>query len=317
MKKIPFFMVTGFLGSGKTTLLKNLLDRYAGSKKIGIVQNEFAPSGIDGIDLKRSDLPFSLLEINNGSVFCVCLLGDFIKSLTAFVQEKDPDLIILESSGLSDPVSIAQLFQAPPLCNLLYLAHIWCVIDSLNFHRTAVAETQIIHQIRVADTIILNKTDLGIAYHGQIRSKISSWNPYAEIIPARFCNINPELPLVTALRPKEDGPYESCVRPDNIQTSVLKTGKRISPENFDLFLETEPMRSSYRIKGYVNLTGGKTWAVQTSFGLVSKTEIEGYGNNTEMIIMGPMVNAGEIHRKVKALASATVQFDNMKGPPLA
>jgi G3E family GTPase len=304
-------MVTGFLGSGKTTLLKNLLNQYTGSAKIGIIQNEFAPSGIDGIDLRQSGLPFSLLEINNGSVFCVCLLGDFIKSLAAFIDEKRPDLVVLESSGLSDPIAIAQLLQLPVLRDRLYLAHIWCVIDSFNFHRTAIAETQTIHQIRVADMVILNKTDLGNEAHEHIRKKIASWNPYAEILTARFCNIPINMDTITLklLRPvairvlNAESRYESCSRPENIQTLVLKTGKRISPENLNLFLETESLRSSYRLKGYVNLTNGKTWAVQASFGLINKVEIEDYHNNTEMIIMGPTVNAGDIHRRFKVLAA--------------
>jgi len=310
MQGIPFFMVTGFLGSGKTTLLRNLLNQYAGSVKIGIIQNEFAPSGIDGIDLMQSCLPFSLLEINNGSVFCVCLLGDFIKSLAAFVDEKKPDLVVLESSGLSDPIAIAQLLQSPLLRDRLYLSYIWCVIDCFNFHRTALAETQTTRQIRVADTVILNKTDLGTENLDMIREKIRSWNPHAEMLTTRYCHIPLNLDSIpfkqapVAIRDHNDaGKYESCGRPENIRTVVLKTGKRISPENFNLFLATESLCNSYRLKGYVRLTNDKTWAVQSSFGKISKAEISGYNGITEMIIMGSTLNAGEIHRRFKALSA--------------
>ena len=77
MQKIPLHIISGFLGSGKTTLLKNILEKYSDTIKIGVVQNEFAPANIDGIALKKTGKNFNLLEIKNGSVFCVCLLSTF------------------------------------------------------------------------------------------------------------------------------------------------------------------------------------------------------------------------------------------------
>ena len=74
VKKIPFHIISGFLGSGKTTFLKRVIAKYGGQVNVGIIQNEFAPSNIDGAELRKSGNDFHLLEINNGSVFCVCLL---------------------------------------------------------------------------------------------------------------------------------------------------------------------------------------------------------------------------------------------------
>ena len=97
MKKIPFYLVTGFLGSGKTTLIKQFIGSYADLKKIAIIQNEFAEVNIDSRDLRETRKSFELLEMNNGSVFCVCLLGSFVYSLASFIEEHHPDLIILEA----------------------------------------------------------------------------------------------------------------------------------------------------------------------------------------------------------------------------
>jgi G3E family GTPase len=54
MQKIPFHIISGFLGSGKTTFLKRIIDLYSEKYKLGIIQNEFAPSNIDGVELKNS-----------------------------------------------------------------------------------------------------------------------------------------------------------------------------------------------------------------------------------------------------------------------
>ena len=87
MPKIPFHIVSGFLGSGKTTFLKQIIDNYSDKYKLGIIQNEFASANIDGIELEASGKSFKLLRINKGSVFCVCLLGDFARSLEKFIDE--------------------------------------------------------------------------------------------------------------------------------------------------------------------------------------------------------------------------------------
>ena len=115
---IPFFLVTGFLGSGKTTFLKTIINNNINERKIAIIQNEFAPANIDGEDLKQLGKPFDILEINNGSVFCVCLLGEFITALKAFIETENPDLVILESSGLSDPIAISEILQSEKIKTL-------------------------------------------------------------------------------------------------------------------------------------------------------------------------------------------------------
>ena len=100
---IPLNLINGFLGSGKTTFLLHYLDTFAGGRKIGVIQNEFSPAGIDGELITRQGKAYRLLEVNNGSVFCVCLLGGFINSLSSFIDDYAPDEIIMEASGMSDP----------------------------------------------------------------------------------------------------------------------------------------------------------------------------------------------------------------------
>jgi len=289
MKKIPFYLVTGFLGSGKTTLLKQFIGRYADSKRIAIIQNEYAEVNIDSRELRQTGKSFELLEMNNGSVFCVCLLGTFVHSLADFIHQHQPDLIILEASGLSDPISISQIISASPLHNLIWLAHTYTIVDALNFQKTMDRVERNRHQIRAADTILLNKCDLMSESIPEIRSKLLIINPFAKIVETIFCSFDFlsetffHLP-VSVLGAETN---QSAGRPE-IGSAVIKLTKQISTKNLDLFIEKySPI--TYRIKGYVNTTDGPV-AVQTSFLHVEIKQAVDNNYLTEMVIIGPYID---------------------------
>ena len=184
---IPFYLITGFLGSGKTTLLKDILARYSGDKRIAVIQNEFAPTGVDGIDLKMTGAGFRLVEINNGSVFCVCLMATFVESVQSIIEEYRPGMIFLEASGLSDPVNIIELLGKDGLNGRVGLANVITIVDAPNFEKGRKTLPRFRHQIMVADTVLINKSGIfngdKTLLHGQIRAM----NPFATIIETDYC----------------------------------------------------------------------------------------------------------------------------------
>lgn len=297
---IPFFLVTGFLGSGKTTLLRRILEDNADSQKIGIIQNEFAPGNVDGTDLKSSGKPFEILEINKGSVFCVCLLSSFIDSLGAFIDQEAPDLIFLEASGLADPVSIGELLDAPRLNHKIYLAHTWCIVDASKFLEMEPRMTRITHQVRIADTVVINKTDMGGDTEA-IQKRIKELNPYAEVVSATYCDIafhrilsgQPIKPV--AVRQREE---LSAIRPGgrpDIQSVVIRTSRPVTQQQLNRFLE-EYLPLTYRIKGYVKLPDGTALALQTSFKSSSTKPLTNYTGNTEIIAMGKNIEPRKMRK---------------------
>ena len=302
MKKIPFYLVTGFLGSGKTTLIKQFIGRYADSKRIAVIQNEFAEMNIDSRELRQTGKSFELLEMNNGSVFCVCLLGSFIHSLADFIHQHQPDLIILEASGLSDPISISQIISAPALRNLIWLAHTYTVVDALNFQKTIERVSRNTHQIRVADTIVLNKCDLSADSLFNIRGKLLIINPFAKIVETSFGRIEFLLESVFHLPVSIIGieQKESSGRPD-AGSAVIKFTKPISTENLDLFIKKYSL-ITYRIKGYVNTTQGSV-AVQTSFGQIEIKLVLDNLYNTEIVIIGPEINQKILQQEFEYLCN--------------
>jgi len=300
---IPFYLVTGFLGSGKTTLVKRMLEEYGDQKQVGIIQNEFAPANLDGIDLQQTGRKFKILEINKGSVFCVCLLSNFIESLHEFIVQEKPDILILEASGLSDPVSIGELLDAPALRHTLFLAHIWCVVDALRFLQMEPKMTRITHQVRIADTVIINKTD----QHEDIATledRIRQLNPYAQIMGACWCDVafqqvieNPTTEPVARKTSREIAAIQAGGRPE-ISSVVIRTAQALTPEGLYRFL-AEYVPRTYRIKGYVRLSDGSVKALQTSFDRVQTTDLSDYSGNTELIAMGDDLGTREMRNIFK------------------
>jgi G3E family GTPase len=305
LKKTPFILVTGFLGSGKTSLLGDLIRRYSGDLRIAVVQNEFSPGHVDGYSLKQAGNPFQLLEINNGSVFCACLLGDFISRLEPFIEEFRPDVIFLEATGLADPVSLGQVLQAPGLEDKIYLAGSWCLVDALNFSRIIGSVNRARHQIRIADIVWINKTDL-VRETFEIRHKILEINPFARILETTFGSTSQidlrEViadPSGTVVSPQNKYPEVSEPRPA-IGSCVVRSTRFFREDLVRAFIG-EKCGHLHRIKGYLRIDESDTMAIQTVFNDMYIRIIQGYEGPGELIAMGPDLNNREFSKQLLSL----------------
>ena len=285
---IPFYLITGFLGSGKTTLLKNILREYAGSMRIAIIQNEFAASGTDGKELELTGSGFKLVEVNNGSVFCVCMLGNFAASVEKVIDEYAPELIFLEASGLSDPINILELLQDGMIREKVQLAEIITVVDVQNFDRALKLLTRSRHQVMVADRVLINKTDLFLEGVEAVRKSIEEINPFAAVVATSYCRLDAEqyFPVagVEHFAAAAFGKRESEGRPD-LRASVLRINRKISPEGIRAFV-SEMQETCPRIKGYVNASDGKVYMIQSVFDSFEQYVVEGYTGPSEIIAFG-------------------------------
>jgi len=293
IKPVPFFLVTGFLGSGKTTLLKRFIETYADGKKLAIIQNEFADINVDGRELKATGKSFELLEINKGSVFCVCLLSDFTSSLIDLLDTCQPDAVILEATGLADPIAIGQLLMADRLKMKTYLSHVWCIIDTTSFLPMETLVTRMVHQVRIADSVVLNKTDQSSAEETQqVEKRITMINPHAEITRTKYCDIDlfdifKEI-TATSNSPTNTNNINHLISsgPPNIFSAVVRTTGNIARKDLEQFLSQYEM-NTYRIKGYVNLSDNSSVSVQSCFGKTKILSVEKSMSPTELIALGP------------------------------
>ncbi|MEO1010080.1 MAG: GTP-binding protein [Bacteroidota bacterium] len=279
-------LVSGFLGSGKTTLLKRLLQANT-DKRVAVIQNEFAPSGVDGKELQLSGQAFKLVEINNGSVFCVCLLHTFLERLDELIENYRPEIIYLEASGISDPISICELLNQDSIRNKVRYGGAWCVVDALHFKKAAAFVNRAKHQVRVADTIILNKMDLVDEKQlGEVLQQIKTINPVANIKTATFCDVQDTQPH---FRPKDLPSSFEDRPPEEIKAAVYRTTAIIDLEQLKEFL-VALAKVSIRAKGFVRVAKNKYVLFHLAFNDFDILPLKGYSGSCEIIAFGELMH---------------------------
>lgn len=122
-----------------------------------IIVNEFGREGIDGALLHKTGL--QVKEIVNGSIFCTCRLDQFEEALASSLSRK-PEAILVEASGLSDPMNIRRVLDSVDGSGKLHYAGAWCLVDALNFPKVYQTAVAVKKQLAVSDVFIVNKTDL-------------------------------------------------------------------------------------------------------------------------------------------------------------
>ncbi|MEI4261192.1 CobW family GTP-binding protein [Roseovarius sp. D0-M9] len=177
---IPVTILTGYLGAGKTTLLNRILSEDHG-RRYAVIVNEFGEIGIDAELIVAAQE--NLRQLANGCL-CCSVRGDLVETIGEVLSGSEPvDGIIVECTGLADPVPVAQTFLAEDSIRArTRLDAVVTMVDAQHFSKARATARELDDQVAFADVLILNKIDAVPHSDVQsVRDLLTMINPRAEL----------------------------------------------------------------------------------------------------------------------------------------
>lgn len=225
------YLLTGYLGSGKTTLLQKMLTHLREQEgTVVVVMNEMGEEDIDGEMLQGFGFPVK--KLLDGCICCT-IQGEMAESLKEIISSIHPDNILIETTGVADPIDVVDGLTHPELYEKIELRGIITVVDAsrfleLNsrFQSTGVLVKTIRNQVKYADMLLVNKVDMTAADTlEKVKQKLSELNPVAPV----HLTVQSDVDLHTLLSVSRLHEHAAAARETVRSVPVQKTIGRMSP----------------------------------------------------------------------------------------
>ncbi len=304
LEKLPVTVLSGFLGAGKTTVLSHILNNRE-DKKVAVIVNDMSEINIDSaivqneVSLNRSEE--KLVEMSNGCICCT-LREDLLQEVTKLAEEKRFDYLVIESTGISEPLPVAEIFtfadeNGVSLSDVARLDTMVTVVDAVNFLKDyeeakflqeageslgeederSVADL-LVDQVEFADVILISKTDLATTSDiERLTAILKTLNTNASIVPISQGNVKIDDVLSTGLfdfeRAQQAPGWLQEMRGEHVPETEeygiasfsYEARRPFNPEKFHQFLhDTEKYGKLIRSKGYFWLATRPEFAGQWS-----------------------------------------------------
>ncbi|NET05388.1 MAG: GTP-binding protein [Symploca sp. SIO2B6] len=235
---MPVTIITGFLGSGKTTLLNQILQNKE-NLKIAVLVNEFGDINID--EQLLNSVESDMVELDNGCICCT--LNDSLVNAVYRVLERESkvDYLVIETTGLADPLPIIMTFLSTELKFLTRLDAVITVVDAGAFDTEYFNSDTALSQIRYGDMVILNKIDLVTEDKiSELKAFIEDIKPGFRILPSEYSKV--PLPLILDIGLTQTDNYQGKISEFRRNKSAFNNHLAKDSFNFVSFQSARPFK---------------------------------------------------------------------------
>ena len=310
-KPVPVSILTGFLGAGKTTLLNYILKQQH-EYKFAVIINEVGKIGVDGQLVERQQE--EIVEMSNGCLCCT-VRKDLVKGVQNLLKKGGFDYLLIETTGIAEPGPIAQTFlNIPALQQLVRMDSIITVIDAEQILKQLAALETAREQIRMADFLVLNKTDLvDEATLLATEAKVRELNAHATVFRTNQSQVNLnelldmhafDLDKKLAVDPKFLDEL-SQRHHHEINSVSFEFDKPFSVEALEMFVqELSEKEKIFRSKGFLWIEGNPRRAifhgVNNRFTLLwDRLWEKGETRKSQLVFIGREINEGRIRTELE------------------
>jgi G3E family GTPase len=300
-KRLPVTVVTGFLGSGKTTLVNHILSNRAGLKAAVLV-NELGEIGIDNDLIVAAD--GGMIELANGCI-CCSTNSDFVDGIVRILSRSETvDHILVETTGVADPLPVAQTLLRPEFRDFLRLDAIVAVADAEHFSLDHFDGTVAPEQLRHADAILVNKCDRVDAQRlDGVEGRIRAVNAEARMI--RTIRSAAPLPMILDVELFETSPadryhhhHHTHLADDGFVSLSFESDRPFSVARFQAFLDERPP-SLFRGKGFLQLAEtGERYVFHLVGGRFTLEKDRGPVGTNRLVLIGRQLDLDDLRTRL-------------------
>ncbi len=319
---MPVTILTGFLGSGKTTLLNQILQNNQ-QLKIAVLVNEFGDINIDAQLLVK--IEEDMVELSNGCICCTINEGLVEAVYRILERDKPVDYLIIETTGVADPLPIILTFVGTELRELTRLDSIITLVDSETFTPEHFDSDAARKQIIYGDIVLVNKTDLiNPDKIKDIEAQIYKMKGNARILRSQYGKVPLELILGVNLTPtntyqelkpgaKNDHGHHHEHQSDHLDNDgfvsvSFQSDRPFIIEKFQVFLTDKMSKDVLRAKGVL-------WFVESQLRHIFQLSGPRYDlsadhwstpPNNQIVFIGRHLDANKIHQQLTNCLAAPV-----------
>ncbi|WEX10086.1 GTP-binding protein [Chelativorans sp. AA-79] len=319
---VALVVLTGFLGSGKTTLLNRLL-KTPSLAHTAVVINEFGEVAIDHLLVEQA--ADGIVEIGGGCLCCT-VRGELVDTLLSLTERRPAlDRVVVETSGLADPVPMLQSIIAHPTLSRRYrLECVVTIVDAMHGAATLDAYEEARQQVTLADQIVVSKADLAVEEDRRaLMTRLSALNSSAELLDSRHpavveCLLRPALDRVKPGLPGADHHGHDHDGHDHhhddfrsVSLSYDGPLPASAIENFLDLLTTQQGEEILRIKGLAETSEnpGRPLLIQGAQKLLHPPELLGAWpdgtRGTRIVVIGRALDTDYVRRLFAAFTGQT------------